>query len=164
MVPMLDEAIELAAADGARKVVIGMAHRGRLNVLAHIIGRPYDVILREFEGERLLEAVTADPEGGTGDVKYHLRRRTARARRRAATSRSMLASNPSHLEFVDPVVEGSTRAAQTDHDAPAATARPERRARDPDPRRRRVPGPGRRRGDAEPRRRSPATRPAARCT
>ncbi|MGZ4290841.1 MAG: 2-oxoglutarate dehydrogenase E1 subunit family protein, partial [Gaiellaceae bacterium] len=50
MVPMLDEAIELAAYDGAHEVVIGMAHRGRLNVLAHVVGRPYEVILREFEG------------------------------------------------------------------------------------------------------------------
>ena len=72
MVPMLDEAIELAAADGAHAVVIGMAHRGRLSVVAHTVGRPVDVILREFEGERLLEAVTADIESGSGDVKYHL--------------------------------------------------------------------------------------------
>ena len=52
MVPMLDDAIELAAADGARRVVIGMAHRGRLNVLAHAVGRDVQEILREFEGER----------------------------------------------------------------------------------------------------------------
>src|SRR3954466_11964759 len=57
MVPMLDEAIELAADPGAHEVVMGMAHRGRLNVLAHVVGRPYDVILREFEGERTIEAV-----------------------------------------------------------------------------------------------------------
>src|SRR6185312_3351527 len=50
----------------------GMAHRGRLNVLAHTIGTPYEYILREFEGERTIDAVAADPEGGTGDVKYHL--------------------------------------------------------------------------------------------
>ena len=72
MVPMLDEAIELAADDGAHEVVIGMAHRGRLNVLAHVVGRPYEVILREFEGERTIEAVVSSDEGGTGDVKYHL--------------------------------------------------------------------------------------------
>src|SRR5580765_7592618 len=72
MIPMLDEAIDLAAEGGAHEVVIGMAHRGRLNVLAHVIGRPYETILREFEGERTIEAVSADPEGGTGDVKYHL--------------------------------------------------------------------------------------------
>ena len=72
MVPMLDEAIELAADDGAHEVVIGMAHRGRLNVLAHIDRPPVRVILREFEGERTIEAVVASEEGGTGDVKYHL--------------------------------------------------------------------------------------------
>ena len=72
MIPMLDETIELASEAGAHEVVIGMAHRGRLNVLAHTIGMPYEYILREFEGERTIEAVAADPEGGTGDVKYHL--------------------------------------------------------------------------------------------
>ena len=117
MVPMLDEAIELSSADGARKVFLGMAHRGRLSVIAHTVGRPYDVILREFEGERLLEAVASDPEGGTGDVKYHYGSHGTRK----TTSGDVevdLASNPSHLEFVDPVVEGSTRAAQTDHESP----------------------------------------------
>jgi 2-oxoglutarate dehydrogenase E1 component len=69
MVPMLDEAIELAAANGATHVVIGMAHRGRLNVLAHTVGREVDAILREFEGERVLEAIAADLETGSGDVK-----------------------------------------------------------------------------------------------
>jgi 2-oxoglutarate dehydrogenase complex dehydrogenase (E1) component-like enzyme len=59
MIPMLDEAIDLAAADGAHEVVIGMAHRGRLNVLAHVVGRPYETILREFEGERTIEAVVS---------------------------------------------------------------------------------------------------------
>ena len=68
MIPMLDETIELAAEAGAHDVVMGMAHRGRLNVLAHTIGMPYEYILREFEGERTIEAVAADPEGGTGDV------------------------------------------------------------------------------------------------
>ena len=70
-VPMLDEAIQLAAANGAREVVIGMAHRGRLNVLAHNLGRAYETIFREFEGASTLEAVTMLPQGGTGDVKYH---------------------------------------------------------------------------------------------
>ena len=114
MVPMLDDAIELAAADGARRVVIGMAHRGRLNVLAHTIGRDVESILREFEGERALEAVTADLESGSGDVKYH---HGAEGVRETASGEVTvtLASNPSHLEFVDPVAEGATRAAQTDH-------------------------------------------------
>src|SRR5213076_2074751 len=72
MVPMLDEAIEIAAGAGAHEVVIGTAHRGRLNVLAHVVGRPYETILREFEGERTIDAVVASEEGGSGDVKYHL--------------------------------------------------------------------------------------------
>jgi len=113
MVPMLDETFELAAAAGTHEVVLGMAHRGRLNVLAHTIGRPYDWILREFEGERTIDAVTADPEGGTGDVKYHLGARGVR-RTAAGELTVSLAANPSHLEAVDPVVEGSTRARQTD--------------------------------------------------
>ena len=70
-VPMLDEMIRLSAAGGAREVVVGMAHRGRLNVLAHNLGRPYETIFAEFEGASTLEAVTTIPQGGTGDVKYH---------------------------------------------------------------------------------------------
>jgi 2-oxoglutarate dehydrogenase E1 component len=114
MVPMLDETLELAAASGARKVVIGMAHRGRLNVLAHVLGRPYEQILLEFEGERVIEAVTHAPEEGTGDVKYHLGAEATR-QLEAGEIAVVLAANPSHLEAVDPVVEGETRAAQTDH-------------------------------------------------
>jgi 2-oxoglutarate dehydrogenase E1 component len=128
MVPMLDEAIALAAEEGGHEVVFGMAHRGRLNVLAHVLGRPYETILREFEGERTLEAVAADPEGGTGDVKYHLGAEGAR-RTAAGEITLTLASNPSHLEAVDPVVEGRTRAEQTDrstrtgyHDSSVAMA------------------------------------------
>jgi len=113
MIPMLDETIELAAESGALDVVMGMAHRGRLNVLAHTIGMPYEYILREFEGERTIDAVTADPEGGTGDVKYHL---AAHGTRTTANGKVgvRLVANPSHLEAVDPVVEGRTRAEQTD--------------------------------------------------
>jgi 2-oxoglutarate dehydrogenase E1 component len=113
MVPMLDEAIEVAADDGAHEVVIGMAHRGRLNVLTHVVGRPYDVILREFEGERTIEAVVVSEEGGSGDVKYHLGASSTRATH-AGEITVTLAANPSHLEAVDPVVEGRARAEQTD--------------------------------------------------
>jgi 2-oxoglutarate dehydrogenase E1 component len=113
MIPMLDEAIDLAAADGAHEVVIGMAHRGRLNVLAHIVGRPYETILREFEGERTIEAVVSTDEGGTGDVKYHLGAQGTRSTD-AGDVTVTLVSNPSHLEAVDPVVEGRTRSEQTD--------------------------------------------------
>src|SRR5438105_1642709 len=113
MVPMLDETVELAAEAGAHEVVIGMAHRGRLSVLAHTLGRPYETILREFEGERTIDAVSADPEGGTGDVKYHLGAEGVRSTT-AGEVTVTLAANPSHLEAVDPVVEGRTRAEQTD--------------------------------------------------
>ena len=113
MVPMLDEAIALAAQGGAHEVVIGMGHRGRLSVLAHTIGQPYESILREFEGERTIEAVVSDPEGGSGDVKYHLGAEGIRSTGSGEIAVT-LCSNPSHLEAVDPVVEGRTRAEQTD--------------------------------------------------
>jgi 2-oxoglutarate dehydrogenase E1 component len=113
LVPMLDEAVEIGAAGGAHEVVIGIAHRGRLNVLAHTVGRSYASILREFEGERSLDALVADPEGGTGDVKYHLAASESRMTE-AGEVQVTLAANPSHLEAVDPVVEGLTRAEQTD--------------------------------------------------
>src|SRR3954471_22368842 len=113
MVPMLDEAIEVAADQGAHEVVVGMAHRGRLNVLTHVVGRPYEVILREFEGERTIEAVVVSEEGGVGDVKYHLGAEGTRTTR-AGDITVTLAANPSHLEAVDPVVEGRARAEQTD--------------------------------------------------
>ncbi len=113
LIPMLDESLELAAAAGAHEVVIGMAHRGRLNVLAHTIGMPYEQILREFEGERAIEVVATDAEGGTGDVKYHLGAEGMRDTHSGKIAVA-LAANPSHLEAVDPVVEGMTRAAQTD--------------------------------------------------
>jgi 2-oxoglutarate dehydrogenase E1 component len=113
LVPMLDEAIELAAAGGAHEVVLGIAHRGRLNVLTHTVGRSYSSILREFEGERTIDALVSDPEGGTGDVKYHLAASDTR-QTKAGEVQVTLAANPSHLEAVDPVVEGLARAEQTD--------------------------------------------------
>jgi len=112
LVPMLDEALELAAAGGAHEVVIGIAHRGRLNVLAHTVGRSYASLLREFEGERTIDALVTDPEGGTGDVKYHLAASEPRTTR-AGEIQVTLAANPSHLEAVDPVVVGLARAEQT---------------------------------------------------
>ncbi len=113
LIPMLDEAIEAGAASGSREAVIGMAHRGRLNVLAHTIGIPYEQIIREFEGERAIEVVAADAEGGTGDVKYHLGAEGSRETASGPVT-VKLAANPSHLEAVNPVVEGMTRADQTD--------------------------------------------------
>ncbi|HEY4097654.1 MAG TPA: multifunctional oxoglutarate decarboxylase/oxoglutarate dehydrogenase thiamine pyrophosphate-binding subunit/dihydrolipoyllysine-residue succinyltransferase subunit, partial [Baekduia sp.] len=119
-VPMIDEMIQLAAAHGAREVVVGMAHRGRLNVLAHNLGRPYETIFAEFEGASTLEAVTTIPQGGTGDVKYH---HGAQGSYQLPNGESILVnleSNPSHLEFVGAVAVGAARAAQTTRQGPHA--------------------------------------------
>jgi 2-oxoglutarate dehydrogenase E1 component len=119
-VPMLDELIQLAAVHGGREVVVGMAHRGRLNVLAHNLGRPYDTIFAEFEGASTLEAVTTIPQGGTGDVKYHHGTHGSYELPTGGTIQVNLESNPSHLEYVSAVVEGATRAAQTTRQGPRA--------------------------------------------
>jgi len=113
LVPMLDLTIERAAESGARDVVIGMAHRGRLNVLAHTIGRPYETIFAEFEGGRLVEGGQFTPEGGTGDVKYHHGAEGAYKTSKGKAITVSLSPNPSHLEFVAPVVDGRARAKQT---------------------------------------------------
>jgi 2-oxoglutarate decarboxylase len=114
LVPMLDLTIERAADSGARDVVIGMAHRGRLNVLAHTVGRPYETIFAEFEGGRQVEAGQQQtPEGGTGDVKYHHGAEGAYVTATGKAITVSLSPNPSHLEFVSPVVDGRARAKQT---------------------------------------------------
>ncbi len=123
MVPMLDEAIEISAEAGAHEVVIGMAHRGRLSVLAHTLGQPYEAILREFEGERSIEAVVSTTEGGSGDVKYHLGAEGVR-KTEAGEITVALCANPSHLEAVNPVVEGRARAEQTDRSTRAGVHDP----------------------------------------
>lgn len=117
LIPMLDELIADAAGQGTRTILLGMAHRGRLNVLAHVLGKPYDRILAEFEG-RVISMRT--DEGWAGDVKYH-----AGARRVVGTPHEsvtvIMTPNPSHLEFVNPVVQGMTRAA-IDADGPTSLA------------------------------------------
>jgi len=119
-VPMLDFTLELAAAHGTRQATIGMAHRGRLNVLAHVVNVPYETILAEFEGGRREE--TAESEGwnaGTGDVKYH---HGAEGVYHTASGKDiavMVSPNPSHLESVNPVVEGRARANQTNRSGAA---------------------------------------------
>jgi 2-oxoglutarate dehydrogenase E1 component len=119
-VPMLDEMIQLSAGHGAREVVVGMAHRGRLNVLAHNLGRPYETIFAEFEGVATLEAITTIPQGGTGDVKYHHGAQGSYQLPNGEAILVNLESNPSHLEFVHPVVLGAARAAQTTRQGPHA--------------------------------------------
>jgi 2-oxoglutarate dehydrogenase E1 component len=107
LVPMLDLAIESAAEAGAREVVIGMAHRGRLNVLAHVLGMPYQRIIGEFEGLR-------GGAGTTGDVKYHLGHEGTYVTATGERLTVIMSPNPSHLEYVNPVVVGMVRARQTD--------------------------------------------------
>jgi 2-oxoglutarate decarboxylase len=119
-VPMLDEIIQLSATRGAREVVVGMAHRGRLNVLAHNLGRTYDSIFAEFEGSSTLEPITTLPQGGTGDVKYHHGAQGSYQLPGGESIIVRLESNPSHLEFVAPVAAGATRAAQTTRQGPHA--------------------------------------------
>ena len=113
LVPMLDETIELASGHGAQEVIVGMAHRGRLNVLAHTVGRPYQSILVEFESEQTLSADSAAPEGGTGDVKYHYGASGTYTTQAGKGVTVSLSPNPSHLEYVNPVIEGRVRADQT---------------------------------------------------
>jgi 2-oxoglutarate dehydrogenase E1 component len=115
-VPMIDELATIARKDGAEQVVIGMAHRGRLSVLAHNLGRSLESIMAEFEGAKALDAVKrtdALRHGGTGDVKYH-HGAEGLFESSEGDVRMRLYPNPSHLEFVDPVVTGGARAAQTE--------------------------------------------------
>ncbi len=106
-VPLIDEICEAAAAAGLDEVTIGMAHRGRLNVLANIVGKSYGQIFREFEGN-------IDPRTvqGSGDVKYHLGAEGEFASENGDRIKVSVAANPSHLEAVDPVLEGIARAKQ----------------------------------------------------
>jgi 2-oxoglutarate dehydrogenase E1 component len=113
MVPMLDEMIEEAGIAGARDVVIGMAHRGRLNVLAHVLQKPYSLIVSGFAGASHPHPLTEDDL--TGDVKYHMGWRDSREIG-GQEVHVTLSPNPSHLEYVNPVVVGMTRAAQDETD------------------------------------------------
>ncbi|HTL85807.1 MAG TPA: multifunctional oxoglutarate decarboxylase/oxoglutarate dehydrogenase thiamine pyrophosphate-binding subunit/dihydrolipoyllysine-residue succinyltransferase subunit [Acidimicrobiia bacterium] len=107
LIPMLTFLLDAAASSGMEEAVVGMAHRGRLNVLANVVGKSYEQIFREFEGE-------LDPNvpQGSGDVKYHVGATGKFTAASGATIGITLAANPSHLEAVDPVVEGIARAKQ----------------------------------------------------
>ncbi|MBP1464490.1 2-oxoglutarate dehydrogenase E1 component [Candidatus Chloroploca sp. M-50] len=109
LVPVIDAIIRNAAAGGTREVVIGMAHRGRINVLAHILGKPYSSILSEFHTPDYTKDTYL---GWTGDVKYHLGARKAYRESGVSEMPITLAPNPSHLEYVNPVIVGRARAAQ----------------------------------------------------
>ncbi|HEY7355534.1 MAG TPA: 2-oxoglutarate dehydrogenase E1 component [Ktedonobacterales bacterium] len=125
LIPMLDEIIGQAVETGTLEVVMGMAHRGRLNVLAHVLEKPYAAILSEFMHPKYEERTPASEmtDGGwTGDVKYHLGAERWRRESAADGIQLLLASNPSHLEFINPVVEGMARAAQEDRAQPGFPA------------------------------------------
>jgi 2-oxoglutarate dehydrogenase E1 component len=116
MVPMLEEILTQWAETGVQSAFIGMAHRGRLSTIAHVVNRPYEKILVEFESV----GIRADDDDMTGDVKYHLGQNGVYQTLDGKTIEVFLANNPSHLEAVDGVVEGRARALQTDHSAALA--------------------------------------------
>ena len=107
LIPLLDEILEAAGDQGASEAVIGMSHRGRLNVMVHIVGRSPEDIFTQFED--------VDPQSvlGGGDVKYHIGATGVHLTRNKRSIQVRLVSNPSHLEAVDPVVLGRVRAKQT---------------------------------------------------
>jgi len=107
LIPLLDRILNDAALQGVKEAVIGMAHRGRLNVLANTVGKPLGQIFAEFQGD-------VDPESvqGSGDVKYHLGATGTHTADTGETLTVTVAPNPSHLEWVNPVVEGMVRAKQ----------------------------------------------------
>ena len=115
MLPVLDELAGSAARAGIQNILIGMAHRGRLNVLAHLLGKPYDQILAEFKDPLLRQVMQNEPTGWTGDVKYHAGASYTRDDHDPTTIDMTIhmAPNPSHLEAVNPVVVGMARAAGT---------------------------------------------------
>ncbi|HET9831143.1 MAG TPA: 2-oxoglutarate dehydrogenase E1 component [Vicinamibacterales bacterium] len=106
LIPLLDLAIEKASEQGVREIVIGMAHRGRLNVLANITRKSPREIFREFQG------IETGPDDGHGDVRYHLGYGSDWITSAGRTVHLSLSFNPSHVEFVDPIVLGRTRAKQ----------------------------------------------------
>ncbi len=112
MVPILDEIIGGAAETGTEHVLFGMAHRGRLNILTHILGKPYASILAEFK-DPVQSGKFRDDVGWMGDVKYHLGARRALHNGRQVDVVLSMPPNPSHLEFVNPVVLGMARAVGT---------------------------------------------------
>ncbi|HAM79965.1 MAG TPA: 2-oxoglutarate dehydrogenase E1 component [Ornithinibacillus sp.] len=117
MVPMLDHVVKHAIADKVEHIMMGMAHRGRLSVLAHVLGKPIDKIFSEFHHSPNKELIPSEGSRGinygwTGDVKYHFGAVKDVKDGEETKIKITLAHNPSHLEFVNPVVEGYARAAQ----------------------------------------------------
>jgi len=112
LVPMLDEVVQGASDAGLRRAFIGMAHRGRLNVMAHVLGKPYESILAEF-ADPLRNALAIEGVQWTGDVTYHMGASHVVDTDEVALE-IVMPPNPSHLEAIDPIIEGMARAAGTD--------------------------------------------------
>jgi 2-oxoglutarate dehydrogenase E1 component len=115
LVPMLDEIVAGAIDSETKEIMIGMAHRGRLNVMAHVLEKPYGAILSEFSHAKHEEGVPLTDSfgyGWTGDVKYHLGAENFLGEGASVSMKVVLAPNPSHLEFINPVVDGMSRATQ----------------------------------------------------
>ncbi|WP_026694953.1 2-oxoglutarate dehydrogenase E1 component [Peribacillus kribbensis] len=123
LVPVLDQIIAEAVQSGTESINIAMAHRGRLSVLAHVLGKPYEIIFSEFQHAPNKDLVPSEGSiginfGWTGDVKYHLGADRQIKEESTVKARITLANNPSHLEFAGSIVEGFTRAAQDDRSNP----------------------------------------------
>ncbi|TCM97922.1 2-oxoglutarate dehydrogenase E1 component [Paenibacillus sp. BK033] len=123
LVALVDEMVHELSNDGVKHILMGMAHRGRLNILAHVLGKPYSKIFSEFHNATNKKMSPSEGSiginyGWTGDVKYHLGANRSIGTGETVKTRITLANNPSHLEYVNPVVDGFTRAAQDDRTAP----------------------------------------------
>jgi 2-oxoglutarate dehydrogenase E1 component len=117
LVPILDEVVSEAAEAGLREAFVGMAHRGRLNVMAHVMGKPYEQILAEFK-DPVRAGVAFEGVQWSGDVKYHLGASRAVSGGEAVAMIVSMPPNPSHLEAINPVLEGMARAAGTTANQP----------------------------------------------
>src|SRR6185295_17748215 len=109
LVPVLDEVVRGACDAGLRRAFIGMAHRGRLNVMAHVLGKPYEEILAEF-ADPIRNALAIEGVQFTGDVKYHLGASQLVEGDEQVGLVVAMPPNPSHLEAIDPIIEGMARA------------------------------------------------------
>ncbi|MFX3631954.1 MAG: 2-oxoglutarate dehydrogenase E1 component [Candidatus Pristimantibacillus sp.] len=123
LVALVDQMVHELSNDGVSHILMGMAHRGRLNILAHVLGKPYSKIFSEFHHSPNKKLIPSEGSiginyGWTGDVKYHLGANRSFKTGETVETKITLANNPSHLEFVNPVVEGFTRAAQEDRTKP----------------------------------------------
>ncbi|MBN2982882.1 2-oxoglutarate dehydrogenase E1 component [Cohnella algarum] len=123
LVALVDEIVHELTNDGVRNITMGMAHRGRLNILAHVLNKPYSKIFSEFHHSPNKNLIPSEGSiginyGWTGDVKYHLGANRSIKTGEAVETRITLANNPSHLEYVNPVVQGFARAAQEDRSQP----------------------------------------------